>query len=341
MPQIDEKIQKIGQQAIQLMTQHGTDPTPENYSIWYHYAQGNNPTLKKEIDQALRQRVPFTRDIMAGIYRRFLESQKDHMIQESAMGAQALLADALRLITEFGGETSAYNRQLDTNVQHLSSTAVSDRPVQEIVKEIVERTKAVRDSGDALQRKLEESSREIQSLKTNLDRVSAESQRDFLTGLYNRKALDNYLEDAMKEVRENGGDLCALMIDIDHFKNFNDKFGHLIGDEVLKIVARSLTQSVKGKDYVARYGGEEFCVLLPSTPLQGGMVVAEALRKFVAENNLVRKDTGEKIASITVSIGVAKFRPDADNAASLIKRADEALYRSKKEGRNKVSKETG
>jgi diguanylate cyclase len=335
----DEKSLHIAQQAMQLMQQHRVDPVPEHYAVWYAYAQGNDAQLKKDIDQAIRQRVPFTRDIMTGISRRFTESQKNQVLQESTQGAQALLTDALRLMTEFGGETSAYNRQLDTNVQALSATAADARPVQDIVQAIIERARAVRDSGAALQKKLEDSTREIATLKTNLEKVSAESQRDFLTGLYNRKALDSYLEAALREAKDQREELCALMIDIDHFKQFNDKFGHLIGDEVLKIVARSLTQSVKGKDYVARYGGEEFCVLLPATPLQGGMVVAEALRKFVAGNNLVRKDTGEKIASITVSIGVARLRPEHDTAASLLARADEALYRAKKEGRNRVSQE--
>ncbi len=339
-PVLDEKLQKISQSVIQLMQQQYVDPLPESYAVWYHYVTGSNRDLKKEIDEALAQHVPFTREMLLQLYYRHVVVQKEQQaLNESTLGAQNLLAEALRLITEFSGETNAYNKQLDTNVEHLSASTIDNRSLQDIVNEIVERAKSVRDSGSMLQQKLEVSTKEIESLKTNLEKISAESQRDFLTGLYNRKALDTFLDEATKEVKENGGDLCALMIDIDHFKQFNDKFGHLMGDEVLKIVSRSLTQGVKGKDYVARYGGEEFCVLLPQTPLQGGLVVAEALRKFVAGNNLVRKDTGTRIATITVSVGVAKYRPTTDTLEAFLSRADEALYRAKREGRNRVHKE--
>jgi diguanylate cyclase len=131
------------------------------------------------------------------------------------------------------------------------------------------------------------------------------------------------------------------MLDIDHFKQFNDKFGHLLGDEVLKIVARAITYCVRGKDIVARYGGEEFCVLLPGTPLSGAMKVADTIRTTIAMRDLKRKDTGESFGSITVSVGAAQFRSRGeDDIDALVKRADDALYRSKMAGRNRVTGES-
>ncbi|MEQ1790285.1 MAG: GGDEF domain-containing protein [Rickettsiales bacterium] len=129
------------------------------------------------------------------------------------------------------------------------------------------------------------------------------------------------------------------MIDVDNFKMFNDKFGHLLGDEVLKIVARTLTDTLKGRDVVARFGGEEFVVFLPETPIEGAMRVAEMIRAGIAGKGLKRKDTGETFGSITVSLGVSRFRHDDDTLLTLIKRADEALYSSKNNGRNQVTKE--
>ena len=129
------------------------------------------------------------------------------------------------------------------------------------------------------------------------------------------------------------------MMDIDHFKAFNDNFGHLLGDEVLKIVAKSLTDCVKGADVVARYGGEEFSVILPNTPLNGAQRVAETIRATIAKRELKRRDSGESYGQITVSVGVSLLRPGSDTNESLIKRADDALYKSKRHGRNRVTLE--
>jgi diguanylate cyclase len=140
--------------------------------------------------------------------------------------------------------------------------------------------------------------------------------------------------------KETQGELCLLMIDIDHFKKFNDRFGHLIGDEVLKTVAKTLINTLKGQDMVARFGGEEFVVILPTTKIEGAMIVAESIRSAIASKELKRKDTGESFGVITISMGVARFRHDSDTLPLLMKRADDALYESKKNGRNRVTRES-
>lgn len=126
------------------------------------------------------------------------------------------------------------------------------------------------------------------------------------------------------------------MIDIDHFKSFNDNFGHQIGDQVLRLVARTLTDGVKGRDIAARYGGEEFAIILPETPLSAGVTVGNALRKAVATKDVVNRNTGEKLGRITMSVGVAEYVPQ-ENISELIERADAALYTAKQNGRNQVA----
>ncbi|MEI7670202.1 MAG: GGDEF domain-containing protein, partial [Pseudomonadota bacterium] len=209
-----------------------------------------------------------------------------------------------------------------------------------MAKEIINQAVSIRDSGKELQLKLEESKKEVNLLKNNLEKITLEANKDFLTGVGNRKAFEQKIDELTKWAVDNNGDLCLLMIDIDHFKKFNDKYGHQIGDEVLKKVGRTIFDTIKGKDFVSRYGGEEFAVLLPNTPLANALIVAENIRRNMHDTRLQRKDTKEFIDEITVSIGVARYRPEHDSSVVLIGRADDALYRSKKGGRNCVNIES-
>ena len=128
------------------------------------------------------------------------------------------------------------------------------------------------------------------------------------------------------------------MTDVDHFKHFNDSYGHLTGDQVLRLVAMSVKQNVKGQDIAARYGGEEFAVVLPNTVLRSAITVAEHIRRAVMTKELMKRSTGENLGRITVSIGVAALRP-GETPQALIERADGCLYAAKRAGRNRVISE--
>ena len=129
------------------------------------------------------------------------------------------------------------------------------------------------------------------------------------------------------------------MTDIDHFKTFNDTWGHLTGDQVLRLVAMSLKQNVKGQDIAARYGGEEFAVILPNTVLRSALTVADHIRRAVMSKELMKRSTGQNLGRVTISLGVATARK-GDTAQSLIARADACLYAAKRNGRNRVICET-
>lgn len=158
---------------------------------------------------------------------------------------------------------------------------------------------------------------------------------DALTGLHNRRWLDDVLERVALRCVNDGRQFSLVMADIDHFKIYNDKHGHLNGDAALRSVANVLRKNLRPNDMIARYGGEEFVILLPGTGTEGGTVVAERLRRGVEEAR-VRNTRDEELPSLTVSLGLAEM-PPGDAVEEVLEAADRALYRAKGNGRNQVS----
>jgi len=158
---------------------------------------------------------------------------------------------------------------------------------------------------------------------------------DPLTGLGNRKYFDRMIDTAVQNALANGEPLSLLMFDIDHFKSFNDSYGHLTGDQVLRLVGMSLRQTIKGQDITARYGGEEFAVVLPNTALRQALTVADHIRRAVMAKELKKKSTGEILGRVTISVGVSVLKA-GDDTDALIERADSCLYAAKRNGRNRV-----
>jgi len=157
---------------------------------------------------------------------------------------------------------------------------------------------------------------------------------DHLTGLNNRRWLEARLPRLIKRYQYSGQSLSVLMIDVDHFKRFNDTYGHLAGDIVLSALGQALLEHLRPTDLSVRYGGEEFVVILPSADLAGARIAAERLRRAVKTTPIVTHQ-GATLPSVTISIGIAQLSGDED-AASVLGRADVALYRAKNLGRNRV-----
>jgi diguanylate cyclase len=193
----------------------------------------------------------------------------------------------------------------------------------------------MQETNSQLKHRLEASRADIASLQRDLDEVRRESMLDPLTKIYNRKSFYEGLVRCIGEAGESGQPLSLLLVDIDHFKMFNDSYGHQTGDQVLRLVAMTLKSNVKGKDIVARYGGEEFAAILPSTDLEGAMRLADNIRKAIQAKELLKRSTNEKLGRITASFGVALYRP-GEVPAMLIERADRCLYAAKRAGRNRV-----
>jgi diguanylate cyclase len=308
---------------------------PRNYEIWYVYATGYNSQLNKIINETLARNGKLTEADLEQIYETYL-SQIKTTDRIDKVGARVIgeIDDVMTLITEALGMSASYDDSLSGAAKKLAF-AKNNAQVKEIVNTLVKSTREMRDTNKALEERLALSKTEISNLQHSLDAIRAESLTDPLTGLGNRKYFDRSIDSAVQSALASGEPLSLLMFDIDHFKSFNDSYGHLTGDQVLRLVGMSLKQTIKGQDITARYGGEEFAVVLPNTALRQALTVADHIRRAVMSKELKKKSTGEILGRVTISVGVSILKP-GDDTDSLIERADACLYAAKRNGRNRV-----
>jgi diguanylate cyclase len=326
----------IADRAGRSMSQNAVPPTPNNFSVWFTYAMGASPALRKTIDILIGNKRKFDASINHELYVTYIDAQSGpsttgdfpEQLRGVIAGAKQFLATAIsdnRTQIEALGEVSSQVR------------GTSDpRPI--IEKLVAELTKATA-RASALETNFLESSQELDKIRDSLKVAEQRSNTDALTGLANRRSLEDFFRSAQIAAMETGDPLSILMIDIDHFKKFNDSYGHQVGDQVLRLVAKVLQDSVRDVDLAARYGGEELIAVLPGANIDVCREVAERIRRRISEARLTRRATGQEIASVTVSIGVAQFRL-AESAEAMVERCDRALYQAKRLGRNRTVAES-
>jgi len=186
-----------------------------------------------------------------------------------------------------------------------------------------------------MQQELIVATTKIQALQKELASARNESMTDTLTQLPNRRAFDLRVEQNMQSTKQ-PDQLCFILFDIDFFKKFNDTYGHLIGDAVLRFIAGVVQKVIEPSQLLARIGGEEFAVLIQHASLEQAQQLAERIRIKVANSQLKRKDTGETINNIHISLGVSSYKP-GETWEEWYQRTDKALYKSKEEGRNRTN----
>ncbi len=217
--------------------------------------------------------------------------------------------------------------------------SVSDpEKLQNYVTHLVKSTQNAVASNRKLESQLLESKKHIENLQSSLEAIRYESLTDELTTLNNRKHFENSIERVIDQSKESGRGFSLLMTDIDHFKKFNDTYGHQTGDQVLRLVALAVKQNIKAQDIACRYGGEEFAIILPHVGLEDAAEIGENIRNAVMSKELVKRSTGENLGRVTISVGIATYE-NIDTVHSIVSRADEALYLAKDAGRNLVKTE--
>lgn len=259
---------------------------PRNYEIWYVYATGANPALNKAIDETLARSGRLTETNLGQIYDTYLSNTRG-ADQIDQVGARVIneIDDVMNVVDDALGITASFGDNLVDASQKLALAASRDH-VKAIIETLVRSTHDMQKTNRTLEGRLKTSRQAIHQLQQNLEAIRAETLTDPLTGLGNRKYFDRAVADAVNGSVTSGRPVSMLMFDIDHFKSFNDNYGHLTGDQVLRLVALSLKQTIKGQDIIARYGGEEFAVVLPNTSLRQALTVADNIRRAVMSREL-------------------------------------------------------
>lgn len=331
------RAKELADQTIGFLGKSQQPPHPRNFALLYGYFSRKSPALTRELDQILKSGALLGETALNSLYQRHFGSAAEVQAIQKASGViEAMLDKILSQMGEARDHSRAYGQALEDfsgRIDNDNAPLALDE-LRTALTAMLAETRKMESNARRLETQFAAANSELVELKQNLDQVRLEAMTDALTGISNRKGFDQRLE-AYSQNSE-GWPLSMVMVDIDHFKKFNDKFGHQTGDQVLRLVAQTLVDCVRGQDFAARYGGEEFVILLPSTDLDGAYAVADNIRNKVAAKKITRRNTGESLGQITLSLGISRYRPGEDTAA-FISRADQGLYLAKDHGRNRVS----
>ena len=320
--------------AWEAMRRERIPPTPRNFQIWFAYHSKDKPALRERIDLLARKPAAFTPGVLDRLHRDFFAAninvaavaEDSRELRDIATRMVGQVTADRGMIDEVGTALSDWNPILDA--------AAGDNPGHAI-QVLHEMTAEAGGRLRALEQILTASIIRIGELNQKLAQSEREASLDVLTGLANRRLFDATLAREAARAAEEGVPLSMLMLDIDNFKKFNDTHGHQMGDNVLRLVGQVLMNHIKGRDTAARHGGEEFAIILFGAAPPAAATVGEQIRELLERRPLVNRSTGEKLGFVTCSIGVATLRR-REAVGDLVDRADRALYRAKRAGRNRV-----
>lgn len=322
--------------AIAEMAMREISPTPGNFCVWYNYLAGSVPELRRELDALLLSGKTVSSSAIQELFDKyFREPSAEGRLQQTGDELQTTLADVIRQVAQAGLDANEFGQTLSKASGSLGTGRIEPGAMRDLVGELITATKLIGQRNQALEAQLKQSSSKITALQTRLEAARRDALTDALTGIGNRKSFDLSIQFRAQQATEQRTDLCLSLIDIDHFKKFNDSYGHRVGDQVLKIVGSKLKQAINGTDSAARYGGEEFALLMPQTKLAEAIDRADKFRIGLGTHSLKNRTTGQIYGAVTVSVGVAHYR-FGEPLETFITRADQALFRAKHDGRNRV-----
>jgi len=328
-----EHATETARRALQLMAEHAVPATPQNFEVWYKFALGDSPELTKLINILIASKRGFDAATNRSLSLTYVGGDPDRDAVHAHVSQQ--LRAWLLSAREYLAASAADNQTQVAALGGVARQIEQNADPRAIIKGLVaELSKAVTRT-TALGASFTASLQELDTIRGHLAAAEHRSRTDALTGLANRLALDDFLRDAQMATMENGKPLSLILLDVDHFKAFNDRFGHQFGDQVLRLIAQVLKGGLRTYDLAARFGGEELVAVLPGADVDVARAVAERIRQAIAKRQITRRSTGELLSGVTVSMGVARFVP-GEPLTTLLERCDRALYAAKSAGRNRT-----
>ena len=321
--------------AVPLMMKYQIPTTPLNYSLWYRYVANDIPALNEQLDGLIASHDVVPPVQAESLYREFVAEKAESMTWELRQSVDKMLLDLDNTLTDTTTDTNKFQASFDktfVDIHRVEEDGCSFEEIMVLFKKLDQDSKSMQRSTKFFSKSLASAKGEIAALKAQLEASQKLALYDSLTGLLNRHAFNTELSLYLSKAPQG---LCLIMSDIDHFKRFNDEWGHLLGDQVLKAVGRKFNNQMRDGATAYRFGGEEFVILLPKSNLRIARHYAETLRKVIEKLTLKDKRSGKKINSISASFGVAEFTA-GDSLTRFIARADDCLYQAKHLGRNRV-----
>jgi diguanylate cyclase len=326
----------VADRAIRSMSQQSVPVTPGNFSVWFDYAMGTSPALRKTIDVLIGNKRKFDASINRELYATFVKPPSGaDAAGDFPEQLQGVISSAREFLATAISDNRTQIEALGQVTSRVNSPGQLNGDPRAIIEQLVAELASATSRAAALETNFLATTQELDKIRDSLKAAEERSNTDALTGLANRRSMDEFFRSAQIVAMEGDEPLSVLMIDIDHFKKFNDTYGHQVGDQVLRLVAKVLQDNVGQGGLAARYGGEELIAVLPGYDLGACVEVAERIRLRISEARLTRRATGQAISSVTVSIGVAQFRL-AESAETMIERCDRSLYQAKRSGRNRT-----
>jgi diguanylate cyclase len=327
----------FARRAIDEMEKLHVWPTALNFELWTYVVAAPESPLAREIARLITSGEVFTdtlSDELAAVY--LPKTRLNEQIRDAGDALSKELSAVAKAITSAQKSSEAYGQTLASASQSLGDETHDPTSLKATVETLASATRRVQRENKSLEKRLAESTAEVDRLREHLEQVRRDATTDGLTNLANRKAFDEELERACGDAADQDGALSLAVLDIDHFKTFNDTWGHQTGDQVIRYVASVIGRLGAPPRFAARYGGEEFAMIFPRENADVVFATLEEIRIEVSSRMLKRRSTNEDLGAITVSAGMAELRR-GEHPHSLMERADAALYASKRNGRNRTT----
>lgn len=321
-------------QALPLMIKYQIPTNPTHYAVWYNYVAAAIPELTSAINTALRQQGTCSQVTSERLYHQHLASQQEKELEAVKLNLATMTTQIAQTMQDALADTGLFQDVLDKSfgkLNQIDEEGLSLEDTMGVLRELVRESRDIRMATLHFRSQITNAEKEIKELRQALDETRKQANEDALTGLLNRRAFDLEIESLCRS----GQPFSLILTDIDRFKLFNDEYGHLLGDQVLRVFSRRLRDACKEGAEVFRFGGEEFALLVPGKNLQLARQLAESLRRATEKLSVLDRKSGRRVDNITASFGVSEFN-GREHSDDLVERTDQLLYKAKELGRNRV-----